>query len=72
MFCVHVLSAAQNESVGRPVQNFVGFLKVIKIRLIQSVISSRGHSEVRRYALEGGEPQKGIQKGTGEGALQRA
>ena len=36
--CIRVLSAAQNGSVGRPVQNFVGFFKITKIRLLQSVI----------------------------------
>ena len=57
--CVRVLSVAENESVGLPVQNFVSFFKIIEIRLIQSVISSRGHSKMRRYALNGGgEPTK--------------
>ena len=55
--CVRVRSAAQNESVGRPVQNVLGFLKIIKIRLVQSLISSRTHSKMRRYALRGDEPE---------------
>ena len=67
MCCVRVLSVAENESVGRPVQNFVGFFKIIQIRLIQSVISSRDHSKMSRYALNGGGEPKSAQKRTGEG-----
>ena len=33
--CVRVLLVAENEAVGRPVQNFVSFFKIIEIRLIQ-------------------------------------
>ena len=68
--CVRVLSAAQNGSVGRPVQNFVGFFKIIKIRLIQWVISSRSHSKIRRYALKGEvNPTKGTKTCRGWGVL---
>ena len=66
--CVRVLSVAENESVGRPVQNFVGFFKIIKIRLLQSVISSGGHSKMRRYALNGGgEPKNAHNNVRGRG-----
>ena len=66
--CVRVLSVAENESVGRPVHNFVGFFIIIKIRLLQSVISSRGHSKMRRYALNGGgEPKKAHNNVRGRG-----
>ena len=43
--CFCFLVGPRNEWAGRPVQNFVWFFNIVKIRLIQSVLSRSGHSK---------------------------